>query len=45
MKKKKLWITVGVVILFVAIGGIFGKRNENADNADSGTKSTSNVVA
>lgn len=45
MKKKKLWIAVGVVILFVAIGGIFGKRNENADNADSGTKSTSNVVA
>lgn len=45
MKRTKLWIVVGVIILFVAIGGIFGKRNENIDSADSGTKSASNVAA
>ena len=45
MRKKKVWVVVGVVILFVAIGGIFGKRNENTNSADSGTKPSSNVAA
>lgn len=45
MRKKKVWVVVGVVILFVAIGGIFGKRNENTNGADSGTKPSSNVAS